>query len=55
MILNEVDIVTAVHACDTATDSAIEFAIKKRAKYIMLLTCCQAEVAALLKKNKPKH
>ena len=51
----QIDIVTALHACDTATDDAIEFAIKKNAKHIVLIPCCQAEVAATLKKNKPKQ
>lgn len=52
---NEIDLVTALHACDTATDDAIEFAIKKKSKHIMLIPCCQAEVSAVLKKNKPKQ
>jgi len=47
-----IDIVTALHACNTATDDAIEFALKKKADYIVLVPCCQAEVAAALKKNK---
>jgi hypothetical protein len=47
-----VDIVTALHACDTATDDAIRFALAKRARYIVLVPCCQAEVAAVLRKNK---
>jgi Methyltransferase domain len=41
-----VDVVTALHACDTATDDAISFAIAKRAKYVVLVPCCQAEMAA---------
>ena len=49
-----VDIVTALHACNTATDDAIHFALKKKAKFIVLVPCCQAEVAAVLKKNKGK-
>jgi hypothetical protein len=48
----QVDIVTALHACDTATDDAIKFALHKQAKFIVLVPCCQAEVAAVLNKNK---
>lgn len=48
----QIDIVTALHACDTATDDAIKFALHKRAKHIVLVPCCQAEVAAALNKNK---
>jgi hypothetical protein len=47
-----VDIVTALHACDTATDDAIRFALHKQARFIVLVPCCQAEVAAVLSKNK---
>jgi hypothetical protein len=48
----QVDIVTALHACDTATDDAISFALKKRARFIVLVPCCQAEVAAQLRQLK---
>jgi hypothetical protein len=47
-----VDMVTALHACDTATDDAIRFALEKQARFIVLVPCCQAEVAAALRKNK---
>jgi len=47
-----VDMVTALHACDTATDDAIRFALQKQARFIVLVPCCQAEVAAALRKNK---
>jgi hypothetical protein len=47
-----IDVVTALHACNTATDDAIDFALKKQAKYIVLVPCCQAEVASVLRKNK---
>ena len=49
-----VDVVTALHACDTATDDAIHFALKKQARFIVLVPCCQAEIAAVLRKNKGK-
>ena len=35
-----IDIVTALHACNTATDDAIDFALKKQAKYMVLVPCC---------------
>jgi hypothetical protein len=47
-----VDIVTALHACNTATDDAISFGIAKKARHMVLVPCCQAEVAAVLRKNK---
>ncbi|MBW7902109.1 MAG: SAM-dependent methyltransferase [Rhodocyclaceae bacterium] len=47
-----VDVVTALHACNTATDDAIRFALAKKAKYVVLVPCCQAEVAATLRKHK---
>ncbi|NMM29269.1 MAG: SAM-dependent methyltransferase [Glaciimonas sp.] len=50
----EVDIVTALHACNTATDDAIHFGLKKKARFMVLVPCCQAEVASVLKKNKGK-
>ncbi len=48
----QIDIVTALHACNTATDDAIRFALRKQAKFIVLVPCCQAEVAAILRQNK---
>ena len=47
-----VDIVTALHACDTATDDAIAFGLAKQARHMVLVPCCQAEVAGVLKKSK---
>ncbi|MBK6555568.1 MAG: SAM-dependent methyltransferase [Rhodocyclaceae bacterium] len=49
-----VDIVTALHACDTATDDAIRFALARRARFIVLVPCCQAEVAATLRRHKAR-
>ncbi len=50
----KVNVVTALHACNTATDDAIRFALKKNAQFVVLVPCCQAEVAAVLRKNKGK-
>ncbi|MDP1925536.1 MAG: SAM-dependent methyltransferase [Thiobacillus sp.] len=47
-----IDIVTALHACNTATDDAIQFALAKKARHIVLVPCCQAEVASVLRKHK---
>lgn len=47
-----VDIVTALHACNTATDDAIQFGLKKKANYMVLVPCCQAEVAEVLRQHK---
>lgn len=47
-----IDIVTALHACDTATDDAIAFGLRKQARFMVLVPCCQAELAACLRQNK---
>jgi hypothetical protein len=49
-----IDIVTALHACDTATDDAIAFGLKHQVQHMVLVPCCQAEVAATLKAEKSK-
>jgi len=54
LLPERIDIVTALHACNTATDDAIHFALQKRARFMVLVPCCQAEVASVLKKNKGK-
>ena len=51
-IPERVDMVTALHACDTATDDAIAFGLQKQAKCMVLVPCCQAELAACLRQNK---
>ncbi|RTK95595.1 MAG: SAM-dependent methyltransferase [Neisseriaceae bacterium] len=51
-IPKDIDIVTALHACNTATNDAIDFALHHNAKHIVLVPCCQAELANILKKNR---
>lgn len=47
-----IDVVTALHACDTATDDAIAFGLQKHARFMVLVPCCQAEVARALSQHK---
>ena len=49
---SQIDVVTALHACDTATDDAIAFGLSKKARCMVLVPCCQAEVAACLRETK---
>ena len=41
-------VVTALHACDTATDDALALAIARGADHVAVVPCCQAEVARQL-------
>lgn len=47
-----IDVVTALHACDTATDDAIAFGLARQVRFMVLVPCCQAEVAAVLRQSK---
>lgn len=49
-----IDMVTALHACDTATDDAIAFGLAHGVQHMVLVPCCQAEVAACLRASKSK-
>ena len=48
----QIDVVTALHACDTATDDAIAFGLLRQARCMVLVPCCQAELARLLNAGK---
>ena len=52
VIPTDVSIVTALHACNTATDDAIQFGLNKQAQYMVLVPCCQAEVAEVMRQHK---
>jgi hypothetical protein len=43
-----VHLVTALHACDTATDDALALAVHHGADHVAVVPCCQAEVARQL-------
>jgi hypothetical protein len=46
-------VVTALHACDTATDDALALAIERGADHVAVVPCCQAEVAHQLEAARP--
>jgi hypothetical protein len=46
-------VVTALHACDTATDDALALAIATNADHVAVVPCCQAEVARQLERSQP--
>jgi len=43
-----IQVLTALHACDTATDDALALGIARGAETIAVVPCCQAEVARQL-------
>jgi hypothetical protein len=48
------NVVTALHACDTATDDALALAIGNGADHVAVVPCCQAEVARQLEAARPE-
>ncbi len=47
---DRVHLVTALHACDTATDDALLLALRHNADHVAVVPCCQAEVARQLER-----
>ena len=47
------NVVTALHACDTASDDALVLAITRAADHVAIVPCCQAEVARQLEHAHP--
>jgi SAM-dependent methyltransferase len=47
--VNKTDLVIALHACDTATDDALAWAIKSEAKVILVSPCCHHDLNRRIK------
>lgn len=46
------DLIITLHACDTATDFALEYAVEKKALAILSVPCCQHQINTQLQENK---
>ena len=50
-ILMKADVAIALHACDTATDDAIAWAVNAQAKLMMIAPCCHHDIQSQLSES----
>ncbi|WP_285059014.1 class I SAM-dependent methyltransferase [Pedobacter ginsengisoli] len=53
--VSNIDLLIALHACDTATDDAIIKGIKADAKLIVVAPCCHKQIRREMERNKVKN
>ncbi len=53
--IEDLDLLIALHACDTATDEAISIGIKNKSKLIVVAPCCHKQIRREIEQNKPTN
>ncbi len=53
--IKKLDVLIALHACDTATDDAIAKGVNANAEIIIVAPCCQHQIRQEIEKNKPQN
>ena len=48
---HQTDITVALHACDTATDDAIAWAVESKSRVILVAPCCHHDIQRQMKKS----